>query len=92
MKGAAALTFTRQTADKLPRMTSTPDLINAIKGERVVIGSLFLKRDADEHLALELTEEEWANLSDWFDSSGWQGEVEELFASYLNTAIHNQRR
>lgn len=73
-------------------MTSTTDLVNSIKGESVVVGSLFLKRHAEDHLALELSEDEWVNLSDWFDASGWQGEVEELFASYLNAAIHNQRR
>lgn len=71
-------------------MTQTADLVRSIQGEKTVVAQLFLKQHVDEHLALALTEEEWSNLADWFDKSGFAGEVEELFYSYLNRAVTEQ--
>ena len=68
-------------------MTDARQVAQSIQQHRDVVAVWFVKEQVEEHLAVPVTDEQWANLAEWFDREGVAGEVEELFYSYVNRAV-----
>lgn len=71
-------------------MADAQQVARSIQQNKSVVAVWFVKQQVEEHLAIPFTDEQWANLGEWFDQSGFADEVEELFYSYVNRAVHEK--
>lgn len=66
---------------------TTPDaLYHNIKKEDHVVAQWFTKEHAEHYLERPISDDEWEELVDWFDSSEWADQVSTLFATFLRDA------